>query len=152
MAKKAAKKKTSKRKKSEKTPTQIEQIVGGGNGSGGNGVSAEAAASDPEGLVLQLTTAELDRFNALRLKAENTLQAVRVLELEEDKAIRAFRDEQHNRQNLMAGHREAYKDQEQEYLAFVRKLGKKYELDPNKMGVDDETGALTDLRDLMSSG
>jgi hypothetical protein len=109
-----------------------------------NGANAEPAIE--KFTPLQLTEAELDKFNALRMKMEMTLQSIRVLTLEQDKAARAFRDEQYRREQLIKQHQAAVEPLNENYLAYVRKLAEKYKLDPKKMGIEDETGVITDLR------
>lgn len=109
-----------------------------------SGANEESAVE--EVAPLQLTEAELDKFNALRMKMEMTLQSIRVLTLEQDKAARAYRDEQYRREQLIKQHQAAVEPLNENYLAYVRKLAEKYKLDPQKMGIEDETGVINDLR------
>lgn len=116
--------------------------------SGGNGVSTKPS-EDPvfaEDHVLKLTEAELNKFNLLRLKVESTLQSVRVNELELDKLRREFRDQQYQKEQLIKQQRAMVEPLNNEYLGYVRDLAKKYKMHPQKMGIDDETGVLRDLR------
>jgi hypothetical protein len=120
--------------------------------SGGNGVDVQNTpdgVADPvfaEDHVMKLTGPELDKFNLLRLKVEGVLQAIRVNELELDKLNREFRDAQHNKEQFIRQLRGQVEPLNNVYLDYVRELAKKYKLDPQKMGIDDETGVLQDLR------
>lgn len=114
--------------------------------SGGNGVNAAPEVIFAEDHVQKLSEAELDKFNLLRLKMEGMLQAIRVNELELDKLAREFRDQQYRKEQLIKQQRAMVEPLNNEYLAYVRSLAEKYELDPSKMGIDDETGVLRDLR------
>lgn len=121
-----------------------------GNGvSSGNGENTQPPTEDPifaEDHVAKLTESELDRFNLLRLKMEHTLQAIRVLELEQDRANREYVSQKHQREQLIAQRRAEVEPANNVYLAFVRELAEKYKLQYDKMGIDDETGILRDLR------
>lgn len=119
---------------------ELHMVEAGGNGAGKQEVVF------PEDVVLKLTDQELDKFNLLRIKMENTLQAIRVNELELDKLRREFRDHEHNREQLIKQQRAMVEVQNGAYLDYVRGLAKKYKLNPEKMGIDDETGVLRDLR------
>jgi hypothetical protein len=117
--------------------------------SGGNGVDATASEGEtvfPEDEVMKLTSAELDRFNLLRLKVEHKLQAIRVLELEQDRADREYVSQKHGRSQLIAQHRAEVEPLNNEYFAFTREIAKRYKLQPDKMGIEDDTGVLRDLR------
>jgi hypothetical protein len=116
--------------------------------SGGNGAST-GTSEDPvfaEDHVMKLTEGELNKFNLLRLKMESTLQSIRVNELELDKLAREFRDQQYQKEQLLKQKRSMVEPLNNEYLGYVRDLAKKYKLNPQKMGIDDETGVLRDLR------
>jgi hypothetical protein len=120
---------------------------------GGNGVGVEPEVAKKEGEtvfaedhVMKLTEAELNKFNLLRLKVESTLQSVRVLELEQDRETRAYVDQKHQREQLIKQKRAQVDPLNNEYLDYVRDLAAKYKLHPQKMGIDDETGVLRDLR------
>jgi hypothetical protein len=111
---------------------------------GGNGVSVDPVFAEDH--VMKLTDAELDKFNLLRIKMENIVQAIRVNELELDKLAREFRDQQHQKEQLLRQQRAMVEPANNSYLDFVRSLARKYKLDPKHMGIDDETGVLRDLR------
>ena len=111
--------------------------------SGGNGASEDPVFAEDH--VVRLSEAELDKFNVLRMKMEMTLQAIRVLELEQDKAARAYRDEQYQREKMIAQRRAEVEPLNNKYLDFVRSLAEKYEINPKHMGIDDETGVVNDL-------
>jgi len=115
---------------------------------GGNGVGVNEAP-DPvfaEDEVMKLTEAELDKFNLLRLKMEHKLQAIRVLELEQERADREYVAQKHTREQLVRHQRGEIEPLNNEYLGYVRQLAHKYKLHPEHLGIDDETGVLRDLR------
>ena len=101
---------------------------------------------DPLG-ELRLTDKELLRFNNLRLQQENKLQAIRVLHLEQAQADRDYADQRQTRRTLIKQHEEELKPVEAEYKDCVCSMAEKYGLDPRKMGIDDMSGILRDLRD-----
>jgi hypothetical protein len=136
-------KKTRRKKKEEGT----EMVEENREEQGGNGVGEEKAdLLFAEDHVQKLTEAELDKFNLLRLKVEGVLQAIRVNELELDKLSREFRDAQHNKEQFIRQLRGQVEPLNNVYLDYIRELAKKYKLDPQKLGIDDETGVLRDLR------
>lgn len=140
-----AEKATTRKRRTKKTEPE--------EAAGGNGVNAEPEVAKEEGEtvfaedhVLKLTEAELNKFNLLRLKVESTLQSVRVLELEQERETRAYVDQKHQREQLIKQKRTQIDPLNNAYLAYVGDLAKKYKLHPQKMGIDDETGVLRDLR------
>jgi hypothetical protein len=112
--------------------------------SGGNGVGADPVFAEDE--VLKLTEAELDKFNLLQMKTENNLQKIRMLELEQERADRNYVSEKHTRGQVIKTLRDQIEPLNENYLAYVRKLAKKYKIRPEHLGINDETGVLQDLR------
>lgn len=100
----------------------------------------------PEDAVMHLEEHELDKFNLLRLKVEHTMQAVRVMELEQERADREYVAQKHTRTQMIETQRSAITRRNSAYSELVTQLAEKYELVPNFMGIDDETGVIHDLR------
>ena len=104
--------------------------------------------------VMKVTELEAARFAAMDAEARNNLQAMKILELEIEKADHAIQDaamkhrlEQERRRAQYVALKEAVEVKKSNYLAFVADLGKKYGLDPEKMAIDPDTRVLRDLSD-----
>jgi hypothetical protein len=107
---------------------------------------AKPAVAEEEGGGLQLTEAELNKFNLLRIKVEGALQSARILELEQERSDREYVAQKHTRTQMIDKHRKSVSPLNADYQKFVRDIAGKYDLDPKFLGIDDETGVVHDMR------
>lgn len=131
-------------------------------------VSEETAASEAQGQleaenpiegVQRVTELEAAKFSALDAELRNTLQGIRILDLETETAENNLRNIVSRHQSDQAQRQSQKKMLEgvvvtkrDEYTRFVKGLAETYGLDPAKMSIDPETRTLRDLRGDSSTG
>lgn len=103
--------------------------------------------------VVKVTELEAAQFAAKDAEIRNALLSMRNLELEIDKAERAFADaairhkvEQERRRAQYDQLKNGIEVQKTSYTAFITDLAQKYKIDPQKMLIDPDTRVIRDLR------
>jgi len=129
-------------------PDEVSESV-----SGESEAQGQLEAENPIEGVQRVTELEAAKFSALDAELRNTLQGIRILDLETETA-------ENNLRNIIARHqsdqaqRQSQKKllegvvvtKRDEYTRFVKTLADTYGLDPAKMSIDPETRTLRDLR------
>jgi len=107
----------------------------------GNGESV----TNPNDAILKLTEVELLKFNNLTLKIERTLQAIRLLQFENDQAHRRFITETHERNKQIEQGQNTVGRFEKERERMAYELADKYGVPAKYLAIDDETGVVKEL-------
>jgi len=122
-------------------------------------VQASIQDESPIDGVQRVTELEAAKFAALDAELRNTLQGIRILDLETETAENAFRSsvarhqsDQAQRQSQKKMLEGAVVVKKDEYTRFVKTLAESYGLDPAKMSIDPETRTLRDLRGDLGTG
>lgn len=104
--------------------------------------------------VMRVTELEAAQFAAKDAEVRNTFLSAKNLELEIERAERAFTDqairhklEQDKRRLQHAALEQTSGTQQASYKEFITELAKKYDLDPNKLAIDPDSRTIRDLRD-----
>lgn len=106
---------------------------------------ALSEAEDPMSSALRLTEVELYKFNLYRMRVEHSLQSVRVLELEQDKAEREHVAAKHTRTQMINQSRKDVDTHSVAYRSFVASISEKYGILAKFLGIDDDTGVIHDM-------
>jgi len=111
------------------------------------------AAQFPVDTVVKVTPLEAAQFSALDAEIRNSLQGVRILDLEieaAEKNIREVVTAHHAAQTVKRDNKNALRvaidAKKIEYQEFVTALGTKYGMDASQMTIDTDTRTLRDLR------
>lgn len=102
-------------------------------------------AVHPNDAVLKLTEVELLKFNNLTLKIERTMQAIRLLQFENEQAHRRFVAETHERNKQIEQGQNTVGRFEKERERMAYELADKYGIPAKYLAIDDETGAVKEL-------
>lgn len=108
----------------------------------------------PQDEVVRVTELEAARFAAGDAEIRNSLQGMKILELEIEKADRALQDtvvktrlEQERRRAQYVALKQEVETKKTSYLSFITELAKKYSVDPQKMLIDPDTRVIRDLNE-----
>jgi hypothetical protein len=116
-------------------------------------VKVQLEVESPIDGVQRVTELEAAKFAALDAELRNTLQGIRILDLETETAennlrsiVARHQSDQAQRQSQKKMLEGVVGTKRDEYTLFVKTLAATYDLDPTKMSIDPETRTLRDLR------